>query len=104
MAGAEQEELAQKLSQMSPEELKEFQKKQCIFCHITAGKVDAKKIFEDDQVIALLDINPAQPGHILLLPKEHYAIMPLVPDEVLHHLFITAKKLSHTLLKAMGVT
>ena len=52
-------ELQEKLKQMSPEELKEFQKKQCIFCHIISGKVQARKIYEDDKVMAVLDINPA---------------------------------------------
>jgi len=88
------EELMEKLQKMSPEELREFQKKQCIFCQIIAGKMKGKKVYEDDVCFALLDINPAQIGHILLLPKEHYSIMPQIPEEEIKHLGIVSKKLS----------
>jgi len=94
-------ELQEKIKNMSPEELKEFQKKQCIFCHIIDGKVQAKKIFEDDKTLAVLDINPANPGHILLLPKEHYAIMPQLPEDELTHIFMVAKSLSNVALKVL---
>ena len=69
-------ELQEKIKNMSPEELKEFQKKQCVFCQIISGKVQSKKVYDDEKCIAILDINPANPGHVLLLPKEHYSIMP----------------------------
>ena len=39
---------------MSPEELKEFQKKQCIFCQIISGKVQSKKVYEDDEDASIL--------------------------------------------------
>jgi histidine triad (HIT) family protein len=93
--------LKEKLANMSPEELKEFQKKQCIFCQIIEGKVASKKVYSDDQCTAILDINPANPGHILLIPNEHYGIMPLIPEEELGHLFIVAKALAHASLKAL---
>ena len=96
-------ELEEKLKNMSPEELREFQKQQCIFCQIIAGKIPSKIVFDDEQCVAVLDINPASPGHLLLLPKEHYAIMPQVPDKILRHLFIIAKKLSQVILKSMKV-
>ncbi|MCK5107697.1 MAG: HIT domain-containing protein [Nanoarchaeota archaeon] len=92
--------MQEKIKNMSPEELKEFQKQQCIFCHIVSGKVPSKKIYEDNKCIAILDINPANIGHILLLPKEHYMIMPQVPDEIMAHLAIISKQLSNTCLKA----
>ena len=41
------EELKEKIKKMSPQELKEFQKQQCVFCHIIAGKINAKKVYED---------------------------------------------------------
>lgn len=94
--------LQEKIKQMSPEELKEFQKKQCIFCQIIAGKVQSKKIFEDDETIAILDINPSNPGHILILPKEHYSIMPQMPDDIVEHIFVVAKALSNALLRGIG--
>jgi histidine triad (HIT) family protein len=93
--------LQEKLKNMSPEELKEFQKRQCIFCQIIAGKVASKKIYDDDKCIAILDINPANPGHVLLMPKEHYAIMPMIPKEYLGHLAMVSKALSHVLLNSL---
>ncbi len=99
----QQAELQEKLKNMSPEELQEFQKQQCIFCQILAGKIPSKKIYEDDKCLAILDINPAAKGHLLLLPKEHYAIMPQIPDPVLGHLAIVSKHLSQALLKNLKV-
>jgi histidine triad (HIT) family protein len=99
----QQKELQEKLKNMSPEELQEFQKQQCIFCQIIAGKVPAKKVFEDEKVIAILDINPAAKGHLLLLPKEHYAIMPQIPQEDIGHYFVIAKQLSQRMLQSLKV-
>ena len=96
-------ELQEKIKNMSPEELKEFQKKQCIFCQIVAGKVQSKKVYEDDKCIAILDINPANPGHVLLLPKEHYSIMPQVPEDEIAHLFVVMKTISNAALRGLGV-
>ncbi len=95
------EALQEKLKDMSPEELKEFQKKQCIFCQIVAGKIKTRKIYEDDKCVAVLDINPASPGHLLLLPKEHYTIMPQMPEDELAQIFIVAKSLSNAILRAL---
>jgi len=95
--------LQEKLKNMSPEELKEFQKKQCIFCQIVSGKVQSKKVYEDEEVIAILDVNPANPGHILIMPKEHYSIMPQIPDDEIGHIFSVAKALSNTSLRALEV-
>jgi len=95
--------LQEKLKQMSPEELKQFQKQQCIFCQIISGKVASKKVYEDEKCMAILDINPANPGHLLVMPKEHYQIMPMVPDDEIVHLSMVSKALSHALLKALKV-
>src|SRR3989344_6329437 len=96
-------ELQEKLKNMSPEELKQFQKQQCIFCQIVAGKVQSRKVYDDENVIAILDINPANPGHILLMPKEHYSIMPQMPDQIIEHIAKITKHLSASLLKALKV-
>ena len=95
--------LQEKIKQMSPEELKEFQKKQCIFCQIIAGKVQSKKVYEDEEVIAILDVNPANPGHILIMPREHYSIMPQLPEDEIGHIFMVAKALSNATLRALEV-
>lgn len=43
----------------------------CIFCKIASGAIPAKKVYEDDELIAFHDINPASPVHLLLVPREH---------------------------------
>ena len=91
----------EKIKRMSPEELKEFQKRNCVFCQIIIGQIPAKKVYEDDHCLAVLEINPAAPGHILLLPKEHHAIMPQIPEEEIGHLFMAAKHVSHALLRGL---
>ncbi len=91
----------EKIKNMSPEELQELQRQQCIFCQIITGKIPSKKVYEDTTCLAILDINPAAKGHILLLPKEHYAIMPQVPEKVLGHLSIVTKNLSQVILKIL---
>ena len=93
--------LQEKIKSMSPEELKDFQKKQCIFCQIVSGKIQAKKIYEDANTIAILDINPSNPGHALLLTKEHYSIMPQIPDDEIAHVFMVAKSLSNSMLRSI---
>ena len=94
--------LQEKMKDMSPEEIKELQKQQCIFCQIIDGKVASKKVYEDDKVLAILDINPANPGHVLLMPKEHYPLMPLMPADILGHLFMVSKALSRIMLTAVS--
>jgi histidine triad (HIT) family protein len=43
----------------------------CIFCKIIAGEIPSKKIYEDDEMLGFLDINPAAPVHFLVIPKKH---------------------------------
>jgi len=43
----------------------------CIFCKIVAGEIPSKKIYEDDKIIVINDLNPGAPIHVLIIPKEH---------------------------------
>ena len=47
----------------------------CLFCKITAGQIPSRKVYEDDDVFAFHDINPAAPVHFLIVPKKHIASM-----------------------------
>ena len=100
----QRKQLEEKLKSMPPEELRQLQKQQCIFCQIISGKIPSKTVFHDEKCIAILDINPATRGHLLLIPKEHYAIMPQVPAEDLKHFFRIAKLLSQGQLRALKVS
>ena len=93
------------MAEISPEqkEALEKQKEQCPFCKIIKGEIPSHKVYEDDLIIAVLDINPATKGHILVMPKEHYPIMPLIPPETFEHLFAKTKHLSQCLKEGMLV-
>ncbi len=104
MTEEQRKQLEEKLKKMSPEELQEFQKQQCIFCQIISGKIPSKKVYSDDKCMAVMDINPAVKGHILLLPKEHYSIMPQVPEKEIGHLLLVSKYLSQIILKTLKVS
>ena len=68
--------------------------KNCIFCKIAAGEIPAEKIYEDDRVVAFLDIHPKKPGHTLVIPKKHYRWFYDMPDDIYDDLFRTAKKVA----------
>ncbi|MBW2987317.1 HIT domain-containing protein [Candidatus Woesearchaeota archaeon] len=89
--------------QMTEEQKKQLEeiKKQCPFCQIVAGNIPATKIFEDDKVIAIMDINPATKGHVLLIPKEHYFIMTVLPPDLFAHMVKRAKEISACVEEAM---
>jgi len=80
------------------------QKKNCIFCKIISGDIQGKKLYEDNYMSAILDINPVTPGHTLLLPREHYPILPLLPPETFRHMFTMLPKLCNALKNAMLTT
>ena len=73
----------------------------CIFCRIIKNEIPCHKIYEDDNVMAILDIKPATKhgGHILVLPREHFNLITDVPDYLLMKIILVIKKLSKVLLK-----
>ena len=89
--------------QLTPEQQKAIdqQKEQCIFCQIIAGKIETKKVYEDNLLIGILDINPAAKGHVLFMPKEHYPIMPLIPEETFKQLVNKTKEVDKCVKEAM---
>lgn len=64
---------------------------ECIFCH--KEKIVTDIVYEDELVLAFLDMEPINEGHILLIPKKHYLDVDEIPDEVLSHLMIISKKI-----------
>lgn len=71
----------------------------CIFCKIIKGEAPCTKLYEDEKTFAFLDISPVNPGHTLVIPKEHYQDILEAPEEVLEALIRTTKKLSAAILK-----
>lgn len=52
----------------------------CIFCKIVAGEIPAYKVYEDENFLAFLDINPRSPGHVQVIPKDHVRWVWDVPN------------------------
>ena len=75
----------------------------CLFCKIVAGKIPARKVFEDEQVLAFHDIHPWAPVHILIVPKLHITSMVDVTpghQALLGHMMA----ISPRLMRELGVT
>jgi len=71
----------------------------CVFCALAEGKIQSYKIYEDDKFFAFLDINPANPGHIVLSPRAHFAsIMEMSLDDYARF-FIIGRALALALLE-----
>ncbi len=94
------------LRKLNPEQLnslKQSQSPQCPFCLIIEGKIKSKKIYEDKDLIAVLEINPINKGHTLVFPKQHVKIISQLKD--VGPLFNLVNKISVSLfdsLKAQG--
>lgn len=74
----------------------------CIFCKIVNKEIPATVIFEDDDVLAFMDIGPIIKGHALVIPKNHYDSVTETPDEILAKMHITAKKIAAAQMNALG--
>lgn len=64
---------------------------ECVFCHKEQIKTDF--VYEDEFVMAFMDMDPINEGHVLLVPKQHYLDVDEIPDELLAHLMIVSKKI-----------
>jgi histidine triad (HIT) family protein len=71
----------------------------CVFCQIVEGILSAHKIWEDEQFLAILDINPNTPGHTLLLPKIHEPYVFNLEPKLYSSLFELAQKLSEPIVE-----
>lgn len=66
----------------------------CIFCKIAGGEIPGATLYEDSQFRVILDLGPASKGHALILPKEHYANIYEIPDDLAGKAMILAKKMA----------
>lgn len=77
----------------------------CVFCNITQGIWDSKKVYEDDEILAILDLSQQTYGHTLIMPKKHYDNLLDIPAELLKKIVTKAQDLANiykTKLNATG--
>lgn len=74
---------------------------ECIFCAIVAGDIPAAKVYENEHVFAFMDIAPANPGHLLIIPKQHYRNIFDMPAEVGSKIMEAAVSLAAGIKKAL---
>lgn len=73
----------------------------CIFCKIVKGEIPSAKLYEDEQSLAILDINPLTPGHTLLMTKGHYPALLDAPSETTAHLIKTSYQIVKAVVNGM---
>lgn len=71
----------------------------CVFCKIVSGEIPSKRVYEDDQVIVINDLNPGAPVHVLVIPKEHTENILTASPEILVHV----KKVLPEIVRKLGI-
>ncbi len=74
----------------------------CIFCRIVSGDIPASKVYEDDGVMAFMDVRPVNLGHVLVIPKTHHHDFRETPDDVMAKVMAAARQVGEVMLKATG--
>ncbi|MCP4539095.1 MAG: HIT family protein [Chloroflexi bacterium] len=79
----------------------------CIFCEILSGNMPSSIVYQDDVCTAFLDIQPVNPGHLLVIPNRHAAFLADLDEETGAHIFRVAQRLAQALrdsgIKCEGV-
>jgi len=68
--------------------------KNCIFCKIVKDEVEATKIYEDEKLLAFLDIKPINKGHLLIIPKKHHELITELDNDTTCAIFELAKRIN----------
>ena len=74
----------------------------CIFCKIINKQIPSSVVYEDDVVVAFLDISQATKGHTLVLPKKHYSNLLEIDEETLAQIVKVAKHIASSMIDSLG--
>ena len=77
-------------------------KNDCVFCAIAAGEIPCFKVYEDELVLAYLDINPFSRGHVLVIPKRHSQGLLDTDDETLAAVAVRVKRVAAHVKETLG--
>lgn len=69
----------------------------CIFCDIAGGRAAASVVYRDDRVTGFLDHDPVTPGHLMVIPNAHFALLNEIPEDLAAHVFTVAARLGAAL-------
>lgn len=76
----------------------------CTFCKIISKELPSEIVFEDSDALVILDINPVNPGHLLVMPKAHHEDFLSTPDELVAKLMLTAKRMAGFMMSAVDAS
>ncbi len=74
----------------------------CIFCKIVKGEIPCYKVYEDDKILAFLDISQTTRGHTLVITKEHFQNFLYVPKDLLSQAISVAQKIAQAEVASLG--
>lgn len=72
----------------------------CVFCKIIADEIPSYKIYEDNEILAFLDLKPVNPGHTLIVPKKHFNGFTETPDDLLCKISNIAKIIGSKIIES----
>lgn len=73
-----------------------------VFCKIIDGEIPSTKVYEDDDVLAILDISQVTRGHTLVMPKKHYDNFLSCPQEIMHKVYDVAQRIGQAEVQVLG--
>ena len=79
-----------------------MKEKDCIFCKIADGIIPSHKIYEDDDVLAFLDISQVTPGHTLVIAKQHYSNFLTTEKDIMHKVMDVAQRIGQAQMSILG--
>ena len=79
-----------------------MEKKDCIFCKIAEGIIPSHKVYEDDDVLAFLDISQVTPGHTLVISKKHYDNFLTAEKDIMHKVMDVAQRIGQAQISILG--
>jgi histidine triad (HIT) family protein len=74
----------------------------CVFCKIARGEIPAAKVFEDNEVLAFMDINPVAKGHTLVIPKAHHDPITNTPPKILRKMITIVQRIARAQVEALS--
>ncbi|MBI4716352.1 MAG: HIT domain-containing protein, partial [Planctomycetes bacterium] len=79
-----------------------FRDPQCVFCRIVAVEIPAAVVLENESLLAFLDVGPLAEGHLLVVPREHFATLVEMPPTTCAHVLSVLPMLGRALLRVTG--